>query len=255
MDDTPRIISRRDLLRGVSLAGAAAAAAAVPAAGLLSTAESAAAAPVAAAQAAAPLRVVYEHLTAVEGDLLEAVVDRLIPTDALGPGAKDSGVTRYIDRALGSALATNKAAYSAGLAALDRYAQSSRGKGFLQLSDTDKDSLLMDVESGSVGPGIFAGSSAQFFGMVLQHTRQGMFGDPFYGGNVNFAGWDLLRYPGVRTNVSAQNQKDLEAGKLAPNHRSAYETEMFNKATARNDDKVGDTIGLPFESGEVTHGH
>lgn len=233
MDDKPRVISRRDILRGVGIAGAAAVAAP---GSLIPAADAAAPQAAAAAQgaSAAPLRVVYENLTAAEADLLEAIVDRLIPSDTLGPGAKEAGVTRYIDRALGGALASSRQQYTNGLAALDRYAESSRGKGFLQLTPLERDSLLMDVESGSVGPGIFSGSSAQFFGMVLGHTRQGMFGDPFYGGNVNFVGWDLLRYPGVRTNVSAADQKALEANTLQSNHRSAYDTQMFNKATATN---------------------
>ena len=35
--------------------------------------------------------------------------------------------------------------------------------------------------------------------MVRTHTLQGTFGDPYYGGNANFVGWDLIGYPGVRT--------------------------------------------------------
>ena len=46
-----------------------------------------------------------------------------------------------------------------------------------------------------------------FFGMVLDHVRQGMFGDPSYGGNANFAGWDLLGYPGPRMAVPAELQQ------------------------------------------------
>jgi gluconate 2-dehydrogenase gamma chain len=52
----------------------------------------------------------------------------------------------------------------------------------------------MDVESGSATG--FAGSSAAFFNMVRTHTLQGTFGDPYYGGNANFVGWDLIGYPG-----------------------------------------------------------
>ena len=37
---------------------------------------------------------------------------------------------------------------------------------------------------------------------------------PYYGGNANFVGWDLLGYPGVRTMVTAADQKALEAGQL-----------------------------------------
>jgi gluconate 2-dehydrogenase gamma chain len=235
-----KIISRRDLLRGVGIAGAAAAAGPVT---LLSTPDAAnAAEPAQAAAAARPAaaREAFENLTATEADLLEAIVDRLIPSDALGPGAREARAAHYIDRALGGALSSSRQAYASGLSALDRYARASRGKGFLELSPSDQDSVLMDVESGTVTPGIFAGSSAQFFTLVLNHTRQGTFGDPYYGGNANFVGWDLLGYPGVRTMVTAADQKALEAGQLKANHKSAYDFEGFNKATARLEPHGGD---------------
>ena len=234
-DDKPlKIISRRDLLKGAGLAGAAVVASP---AGLLTRAPEAA--PTSAAQAAraavAPAREAFENLTAAEADLLEAIVARLIPSDALGPGAKEARAAHYIDRALGGALASSRQAYAAGLAALDRYARLSRGKPFLELPATDQDSVLTDVEGGSATgmPGTnFTGSSTQFFNLVLNHTRQGMFGDPYYGGNANFIGWDLLQYPGVRTMVTAADQQAMEKGQLKPNHKSAYDFEGFNKATS-----------------------
>ncbi|MBZ5559844.1 MAG: gluconate 2-dehydrogenase subunit 3 family protein [Acidobacteriia bacterium] len=171
-----------------------------------------------------------EHLTAVEADVLEAVVARLIPSDEHGPGAQEARAARYIDRALGGALASSRQAYTAGLAALDRYAQSSRGAPFAQLSPADQDSVLIDVETGAAAG--FTGSSAAFFNIVRTHTWQGTFGDPYYGGNVNFVGWDLIGYPGIRTVVTAEDQRRLERHELKPNHKSAYDTEMFNKATA-----------------------
>src|SRR4029078_6462655 len=102
------------------------------------------------------------------------------------------------------------------------------------LSPSDQDSVLMDVEAGTVPPGIFGGSSAQFFGVGLNQARQGACGDPYYGGNANFVGWDLLGYPGVRTMVTAADQKSYEAGQLKPNHKSAYDYDGFNKAVAAN---------------------
>lgn len=231
-DEQPRVISRRDLLRRAATVGAAAVAAP---AGMLGAADPAA--PVEpAAQTASPgtvAREAFENLTATEADLLEAIVERLVPSDEHGPGAREARAAHYIDRALGGALASSRQAYASGLAALDRYAQSSRGTRFLDLSNTDKDSVLIDVETGAATG--FTGSSAQFFALVLNHTRQGMFGDPYYGGNASFVGWDLLGYPGVRTMVTAADQKDLEAHQLKANHRSAYDYETFNKATAQRD--------------------
>src|SRR3989442_14418392 len=168
-----------------------------------------------------------ENLTATEMQLLGAIVARLIPTDANGPGATEALAAHYIDHALGNALASSRSAYTAGLAALDRYARSSRGAPFTQLSATDQDSVLIDVETGAASG--FTGSAAAFFAMVLSHTHQGTFGDPYYGGNANFVGWDLIAYPGVRTVVTATDQKSLESKALKPNHKSAYEYE-FTKA-------------------------
>ena len=226
-------ISRRDLLKRAGAIGAAAAAAsegrhleaspdighgpaeAGPHAGLLHEHASAAREPL-------------ENLTAAEADLLEAIVARLIPTDASGPGATEARAAHYIDRALGGALASSRPAYTSGFAALDRYATSSRGKPFTELSATDQDSVLIDVETGAATG--FTGSSAQFFALVLNHTHQGTFGDPYYGGNANFIGWDLIGYPGIRTMVTAADQQQLEKHELKPNHKSAYDYQNFTKA-------------------------
>jgi len=229
-DESSRIFTRRDLLKGVAVAGAAAVA---PAVGVTPDA--------AAAQAGAAYampehdagRDALESLTAAESDTLEAIVARLIPTDDNGPGAKEARAARYIDRALGGALSDSRETYRTGLAALDTYARSSKGNGFHQLSATDQDAVLADVERGNATG---FRNSTQFFNMVRTHTIQGTFGDPYYGGNANFIGWDLIGYPGIRTSVTPADQTALDRGQLKPNHRSAYDTEMFIKATVRLED-------------------
>jgi len=229
-DEKPRVITRREILKGAGVAAAAVSGAvAAP-----STVAPSTVAPSAPAHAAAQRATPLEALTAQEADLLDLITARLIPSDALGPGAREAQAVRYIDRALAGALASSRDAYRSGLAAFDRYCRMSRGKPFAELAPVDQDSVLIDVETGAAtGAGAgFAGSSAQFFAMVLNHTRQGMFGDPYYGGNANFVGWDLLGYPGVRTQVTAADQQALERNQLKPNRRSAYDNEMFNKATA-----------------------
>ena len=229
-------ISRRDLLKRAAIVGAAAAASDDVARRLQPSVEATAAETDGSAKAFAlhehgleATREPLENLTATEADLLEAIVARLIPTDANGPGATEARAAHYIDRALGGALASSRQAYTAGLAALDRYSRSSRGKAFTELPATDQDSVLIDVETGAATG--FTGSSAQFFALVLNHTHQGTFGDPYYGGNANFIGWDLIGYPGVRTMVSPADQKALESAQLKPNHRSAYDYDSFTKAS------------------------
>jgi len=241
-------ISRRDLLKRAAVVGAAAAASDEVARRLQPSVEAAAAESDGSAEAFAlhehgleAAREPLENLTATEADLLEAIVARLIPSDANGLGATEARAAHYIDRALGGALASSRQAYTAGLAALDRYSRSSRGKAFTELSATDQDSVLIDVETGAATG--FTGSSAQFFALVLNHTHQGTFGDPYYGGNANFIGWDLIGYPGIRTMVTAADQKSLEGHALKPNHKSAYDYQNFTKATARADEE-----GLPRRS-------
>jgi gluconate 2-dehydrogenase gamma chain len=214
-------ISRRELLKRAGLAGAAAAV--VRADALMPPEVSGAAAIQAPAAAAA--RAALEQLSAAEADILDAIVARLIPADANGGGAREAGATRYIDRALGGALASARESYRTGLAALDQYARTSRGKPFRELAAADQDALLIEVEDGRATG--FNGGSAPFFALVRTHTIQGMFCDPFYGGNANFTGWDLIGYPGVRTIVTADEQR--LGAEVPRNHKSAYDTEMFAK--------------------------
>ena len=240
-------ISRRDLLKRAAVVGAAATASADVARAFQASDDVAPHGPAEAGHHAgvahemAAAREPLENLTATEADLLEAIVARLIPTDANGPGATEARAAHYIDRALGGALASSRQAYTAGLAALDRYSRSSRGKPFTELSATDQDSVLIDVETGAATG--FTERSSVFFALVLNHTQQGTFGDPYYGGNANFVGWDLVGYPGIRTMVTAAEQQHLEKHDLKPNHKSAYDYESFTKAKAslsrRSSDREG----------------
>ena len=199
-DQRPRVISRREVLLGVGAVGAAAAVGVGSASAATPTAAVRPPASPAAQLSSTASPVAYEHLTADEAELLEAIADQLIPADDHGTGAGEAQAVRYIDRALGGALSDARDAYRSGLFALDRYCRSSRGASFLELSPRDQISTLLDVETGAVtGAGAgFVGSSAAFFTMVRSHVLQGTFGDPYYGGNANYVGWDLIRYPGVR---------------------------------------------------------
>jgi gluconate 2-dehydrogenase gamma chain len=207
------VISRRELLKRAGMAGAVAA---VPM-DVLGPVE-------ALEQGAAAVRQdVLETLTRPESNALEAIVARIIPSDESGPGAAEARAARYIDRALAGPLASSREAYSSGLAAIDAYARASKGATFAELSAADQDAVLMDLDR-DIAPGFTPGSAA-FFALVRAHTIQGTFCDPSYGGNANFVGWDLIGYPGVRTAVTADQQQTTAV--LKPNHRSAYDFDMF----------------------------
>ena len=207
-------LSRREMLKRMVVAGAVAS---LPAPR----------ATVAAAQPAAAEA--FESLTAREGATLQAVVARLIPADERGPGALEAGAATYIDRALTGPLAASLEAYRGGLAALDRYAQSARGRAFAALDPGDQDGLLRDLEANAAPE--FGSGAAGFFNLVLTHTIQGTFSDPAHGGNVEFIGWRMLGYPGVRTTVTADLQR---IDRMPPERQvSAYDFPAFSAARER----------------------
>jgi hypothetical protein len=206
-------LSRREMLKRVVVAGAAAS---LPAPGT-------------AVASAQPPAESFETLTADEGATLRAVVARLIPSDERGPGALEAGAATYIDRALAGPLAGSLEAYRGGLAVLDRYARSSRAARFAALDPADQDALLSDLEA-NVATGFSPGAAA-FFNLLLAHTVQGTFSDPAHGGNVDFIGWRMLGYPGVRTTVTPELQR---IDRLPPSRQvSAYDFPAFSAARER----------------------
>ena len=203
--DAPGEVSRRHLFKQVGAAGAAAAISGAPLAPRAVVAQEHAAQPHADAPAVPPQREALETLTATEADTLEAIVARLIPSDENGPGAAEARAAHYIDRALTGPLRPSREAYAAGLAAIDAYAQSSKGAAFARLSAPDQDAVLTDMEN-NVATG-FMPNAAAFFNLVRAHTIQGTFCDPYYGGNADFVGWDLIDFPGIKLSVPAHEQQ------------------------------------------------
>jgi len=216
-DEGPRAealegLSRRELLKRAGLAvGAAVVVPVLPAA----AAQLPAPAPVGTVEA-------LKTLTRLEYDTLDAICSRIIPTDANGPGAKEARAARYIDWGLSGALGNARDQYASGLAAVEAYALASKGAPFSRLSPMDQDAVVTDLSQDRVPQ-----APQTFFNTLRAHTIQGTFSDPFYGGNANYTGWDLIGYPGVRVGVPAEYQQwNTE---LKPNHQSAYDSDMFSK--------------------------
>src|SRR5262245_10185772 len=72
---------------------------------------------------------------------LEAFIDRLIPTDELGPGAVESGAGVYIDRTLATVNAGEKPTFVEGLSSVEVLAQSTHRMPFTDLSPELRDEL------------------------------------------------------------------------------------------------------------------
>ncbi len=165
---------------------------------------------------------------------MEAIVDRLIPDDDLSIGGKQAGCVVYLDRQLAGFYGSSSrlymkgpflpglptqgyqgalspdARYRAGLKALNDWTANAKdGGSFAELSGTDQDALLADLEAGKIIlPGDIDGRS--FFNLILSGTMEGFFADPIYGGNKDMASWKMIGFPGAwydyRDHVSKHNE-------------------------------------------------
>ena len=204
-------ITRREMIAGAALTGAT-----LTGVGLIPISAIQAAPQAAQATAIKPALALMPEMR----QILEALVDRIIPRDENGPGAVESGAAEYIDRSLADFLAPEKAAFVGGLVNLDVFARSSQGAPFSELSAEKRDAVLSAIDNGE------ANASnpivRQFFARARRLTLEGMFCDPYWGGNKSFAGWDLIKYPGVRLSVTAEDQKMSKPATTL--HKSAYDT-------------------------------
>jgi gluconate 2-dehydrogenase gamma chain len=182
----------------------------------------------------------YLFFTPAEAATVDAIVDRLIPTDDLGPGAKDAGVTTFIDRQLmgpfgghdwlymqgpfsSTPLPTQglqspllpRQQYRLGLAALETYCKTTfSGRSFVQLNADEQEKLLTGMEKGEVQFQNF--SSRMLFSAIYANTMEGFFADPIYGGNRDMAGWKLIGFPGTRYDFRDVIEKPNQAYTLPP---------------------------------------
>ena len=146
---------------------------------------------------------------------LTAFAERLMPGASGKPGATDAGVLNYIDLALAGAYADQQDFYRRGLAALDAYCRSTHNAPFVKLDAGKQDAVIAALEQGKASG--FTWPSAQaFFNTVRTHTMEGMFADPVYGGNKDFAGWVLIGFPGAQPLFSPADLQSKEAFAGAP---------------------------------------
>lgn len=126
--------------------------------------------------------------------------EQIIPADQ-DPGAAWAGVVNYIDRQLCGPLQRLRQTYRLGIAAVEESSRRLHSKSFADLDSQRQVDFLRRMESGQAGEGIWTQiSSADFFGLVIDHTMQGFYGDPRHGGNRDGVSWKMLGlpYPPIR---------------------------------------------------------
>ena len=207
MTDLPGRPSRRGFLKGTA-AGAALAAIAVPAG--------------AQTQPDVPPLEEYDpsYLTAAEYQFIIAACARLIPSEGDGPGALETRVPVFIDLQLAGDFGdaadwymegphdpaadpllgyqtplTPAEVYRAAIPTFQNWCRKTHGKAFEALDAPTQDAALTALQKGEVA---LPPEQRDFFGLLVQNTKEGYFADPIYGGNHAMQAWTYIGFPGAR---------------------------------------------------------
>lgn len=219
ISDSDRKVNRRSLLKLVS---ASAAVGAIPLAQADSTSAGhnhAAAPKNPPAQTAVDAPPSYVFFNLDEAAFIEAVVDTLIPSDDVGPGALELGAATFIDRQMSSGYGRGDRMYlqgpfaegtpeqgyqlrmtpselmQAGIADVNAYVQKQQQTTFDALSPEARAAVLTLLETGKIElPTV---PTRMFFGLLYDLTMQGYFADPIHGGNKGKASWKMIGFPGI----------------------------------------------------------
>ena len=136
---------------------------------------------------------------------VDAFAAQIIPSEDGSPGAREAGVVYYIDRALAGFMRDLQPLYRRGLQVLRDLAADTFGVEFSALEAAQQREIVetFDARAGSDTED-FAG---QFYRILREHTVQGFFGDPAYGGNRDVVGWKLVGFPGAQWGYTAEQMR------------------------------------------------
>lgn len=127
-------------------------------------------------------------------------------------GSPDLGTTSYgvtlrpsgdFDRYGEQSMMTPPEVYRLGLPAMDAHARARFGAAFAELAEDQQDAVLADMESGDATT-FDQPSGEDLFILLRQHTVEGMFSDPMYGGNRGMVGWQLIGWPAAQRAYSPE---------------------------------------------------
>jgi gluconate 2-dehydrogenase gamma chain len=141
---------------------------------------------------------------------ITAFTERLMPGAPGKPGATDAGVLNYIDLALSGAYDDQQDFYRRGLTQLDAHCAKTYGKPFHSIGAAQQDACITALEQGNAPDFVWPTAQA-FFNTVRTHTMEGMFADPVYGGNKDFAGWRLVGFPGAQPVFTQEDMQSKQA--------------------------------------------
>ena len=145
--------------------------------------------------------------------LLAAMCDTLIPADEY-PSASEAGVVDFIDLQLAGPYGQGEGLYMEGpfpegvesqgyqlpytpaeLMRRGLDAITSADESFLDADEAAREEALTRLSEGEGDLGDIP--SKAFFEELWQLTNRGYFADPMYGGNQDYAGWEMVGFPGA----------------------------------------------------------
>jgi gluconate 2-dehydrogenase gamma chain len=165
-----------------------------------------------------------------EARTVEALAERIIPGNGQDPGATEAGVVYYIDRSLAGVSADLQVVYRLGLRALEELCQADHGRPFRDLTAEEQDDIVrrfLGPEVGEPTQGLQFSPEDQAVGadlpligrlvvVVREHTVEGFFCDPVYGGNRGAVGWRLVGFPGAHWGYTAEQMAPGFDGRSIP---------------------------------------
>jgi gluconate 2-dehydrogenase gamma chain len=125
--------------------------------------------------------------------VLAALAARLLPSDDLGPGAREAGVEGFLARVFDDErLSAVHPLLKRGCSFVMRAARATQGRAFTELTDAEQDEIIARLVDGQMRPDGFSGPL--FVRIVLALTLEGFLGDPRHGGNKDGVGWRFVGF-------------------------------------------------------------
>ncbi|MFJ4027485.1 gluconate 2-dehydrogenase subunit 3 family protein [Paenarthrobacter sp. NPDC089989] len=147
-------------------------------------------------------------LTETEAQTVDAISARIFPSSDGKPGARETRVITYIDKTTADEDEALRLCYRDGVEALNALTSEQYGQRFAELPEERQDEVLERIEASTAPEGPENESLlATFFALVWEHTIQGMFCDPQYGGNHEALGWQLVGFPGAQWGYDAEQMR------------------------------------------------
>ena len=166
----------------------------------------------------------WRFFTEAEAETVDAVCERIFPSGDGKPGARETQrhhLHRQDDGERGRSLAPLLPGRSGGTERPHFRTLRPAVRGTVRRTPRTRcwnaieASRALTSTGGAEGPED-EGLLATFFALVWEHTIQGMFCDPKYGGNHDALGWQLVGFPGAQWGYNAEQMRPGFDSKAIP---------------------------------------